>query len=67
MRRQAHIQPHTVIYENDGIELVRYTVRAASERTAEQRTTRRFFRDHPQFDEFEVYPGLTFRIEAGDA
>jgi hypothetical protein len=67
MRRQAHTQRHTVIYENDGVEIDRYTVTADSERTAEARTSRRFFKGHPEFDEFEPNPGLTFRIEAGKA
>jgi hypothetical protein len=66
MRRQAHVQRHTVIYENDGVEVARYSVSAPSERTAERQTTKLFFKDHPQFDEFAVLPGLTFRIEGGD-
>lgn len=66
MRRQAHLQRHTVVYEKDGVEIARYTVLAASERTAERRTTKLFFKAHPKL-EFAILPGLTFRIETGDA
>ena len=66
MRRQAHLQPYTVVYENNGMEVDRYTVTAASERTAERRTTKLFFRGHREFNELEIYPGLTFRIQGGD-
>ena len=67
MRRQAHAQSHTVVYENDGVEVDRFTVSADSERTAEARTSRRFFKSHPEFDEFELNPGLTFRVESKNA
>jgi len=67
MRRQAHVQRHTVIYENDGAEVARYTVSAPSERTAERRTTRMFFKAHREFDELALNPGLTFRIVGGGA
>jgi hypothetical protein len=63
MRRQAHTQRHTIIYENDGLEIARYTVSADSERTAERRTTKLFFKRHPEFDELGLWPALTFRIE----
>jgi hypothetical protein len=65
MRRQPFIQSHTVVYQNHGEELARYI--AASEREAEACTTRQFFDEHPEFDEFEVHPGLAFRIEGGNA
>ena len=65
MRRQTHTQRHTVIYENYGVEVARYSVSAASDRTAERRATKLFFKGNPSFDEFEILPGLTFRIEAG--
>ena len=66
MRRQANVQRHTVVYENDGVEVARHTVSAASERMAEACTTRLFFKDHPEFDEFAILPRLASRIESGD-
>jgi arginine deiminase len=66
MHRQDHVQRHTVIYENDGVEVARYSVSAASEREAEAQTTKLFFEGHPEFDELAILPGLTFRIEGGD-
>jgi hypothetical protein len=64
MRRQANVQRYTVVYENDGVEVARYSVAAASERTAEARTTKTFFEGHPEFDELDITLALTFRIEA---
>jgi hypothetical protein len=67
MRRQAHTRRHTIVYEDHGLEVARYSVSADSERTAEKRTTRMFFKDHPEFDELAIEPGLTFRIQHEDA
>jgi hypothetical protein len=47
MFREPRAQRHTVIYENNGKKVDRYTVSAASERAAEARTTRLFFTLHP--------------------
>ena len=67
MRREVHSQQHTIVYENDGVEVARYTVAADTELEAELATSRTFFREHGEFDWFDVNPGLTFRIESAHA
>ena len=67
MRREAFDREHTVIYEDDGVEITRYSVTAATELEAELETSPMFFREHPRFDQFALNPGLTFRIESATA
>jgi len=67
MRRQAFDREHTVIYEDGGVEVGRYSVMAATELEAELQTSAMFFKEHVEFDELALNPGLTFRIESAAA
>lgn len=54
---------YVVVYENEGAEIARYTVIAPSELDAELRASRSFFAEQTHYNEFDLPPGLTFRIE----
>ncbi len=67
MHRHHFVQRRTVIYEDAGVEVARYSLTAGSELATELKTSATFFAEHEEFDEFELLPDLTFRIERGDA
>jgi hypothetical protein len=67
MHRHHFVQRRTVIYENDGVEVARYSLTAASELATELQTSTAFFEEHQEFDKFAILPDLRFRIEQGDA
>ena len=67
MHRQHFLQRRTVIYEDWGVEVARYSRTAPTELAAELWTSEAFFKEHREFDAFAILPGLTFRTEPGDA
>ncbi len=66
MEPRSFAKTHVVIYESYGAEVARYSVTAASELQAERRSSARFFKEHPEFDPYEVDLNLTFRVEVGE-
>jgi len=67
MYRDHFVQRRTVIYEDGGVEVARYSLTAASALATELRTSATFFAEHREFDAFEILPGLSFRIVHADA
>ena len=65
--RRHFVQRRTVIYEDDGVEVARYSLTAATQLATELQTSASFFEEHREFDVFAILPDLTFRIVAGDS
>lgn len=64
--RQHFVQRRTVIYEDAGVEVARYSRTSATELDTELWTSAVFFEEHRWFDPLAVLQDLTFRIVYGE-
>ena len=66
-RHRSLMSPHTVIYDNHGVEIARIDVIADSPADAEIRADNRFYREHPEFPLLGENEGLSCRVVAHNA